>query len=372
MQSLAVVVIHSYLDPTLEAELGTIARAVGFEHVSLSHRVSPELGLLARTETTVLDAYLTPLLRDHFAALSEELPGSTLEAMQSSGGLIAAPLLTGPHAILSGPAGGLVSVGAIAGAAAAEKAIGFDMGGTSTDVSRWAGELPVVYEAEHAGLRVRAPMMDIHTIAAGGGSLCRVDGNRLAVGPESAGADPGPLVYGHPEARELTLTDVNVALGRLPVESIPLPAASRAGRGAPRRAGRTARDLRLTPRSAERRRRLRRRGQQRNGRGDPSGVHRPRPRRPRPRLGRLRRRGRAARLRHRPAARHPTLAVSPPGGGAERLRHRLGRSSEPRRTRCWASAARGDVPLRARGGLRGAGARGDRRADSNPAFRLAR
>ena len=221
MQSLAVVVIHSYLDPTLEAELGTIARAVGFEHVSLSHRVSPELGLLARTETTVLDAYLTPLIRDHFAALSEELPGSTLEAMQSSGGLIAAPLLTGPHAILSGPAGGLVSVGAIAGAAAAEKAIGFDMGGTSTDVSRWAGELPVVYEAEHAGLRVRAPMMDIHTIAAGGGSLCRVDGNRLAVGPESAGAEPGPLVYGHPEARELTLTDVNVALGRLPVDRFP-------------------------------------------------------------------------------------------------------------------------------------------------------
>ena len=176
------------------------------------------LGLLARAETTVLDAYLTPLIRDHFAALSEELPGSRLEAMQSSGGFIAAPMLRGPHAIVSGPAGGLVSVGAIARAAEVERAVGFDMGGTSTDVSRWAGELPVVYEAEHAGLRVRAPMMDIHTIAAGGGSLCRVDGGRLTVGPQSAGAQPGPLVYGHPEATELTLTDVNVVLGRLPAD----------------------------------------------------------------------------------------------------------------------------------------------------------
>ena len=223
--SIAVAVIHSYQNPELETEIGALAEAAGFSRVSLSHRVSPELGFLARTETTLLDAYLTPLLRSHFAALAAELPGSRLEAMQSSGGLVAAELLTGPHAILSGPAGGLVAVGAIARAAGVPSAIGFDMGGTSTDVSRWAGELPFVYEAELGGVRVRAPMLDIHTIAAGGGSLCRIDGARLTVGPESAGARPGPLVYGDPNAHELTLTDVNAILGRLPDDRFPFPLA---------------------------------------------------------------------------------------------------------------------------------------------------
>lgn len=225
IRSVAVAVIHSYQNPELELEVGALAETAGFSHVSLSHQVSPELGLLARTETTVLDAYLTPLLRGHFAALTSELPGSHLEAMQSSGGLVAAELLTGPRAILSGPAGGLVAVGAIAQRAGVPSAIGFDMGGTSTDVSRWAGALPKVYETELGGMRVRAPMMDIHTIAAGGGSVCRVDGHRLTVGPDSAGARPGPLVYGGPNAQELTLTDVNVVLGRLPGDRFPLPLA---------------------------------------------------------------------------------------------------------------------------------------------------
>lgn len=219
--SLAVVVIHSYLNPELELALGAAAEQAGFAHVSLSHRVSPELGLLGRADTTLLDAYLTPLLRRYVATLAAELPGSQLQAMQSSGGLVDATELTGPNAILSGPAGGLVASAHVARAAGAAEVIGFDMGGTSTDVSRWAGELPLVYETEIAGVRVRAPMVSVHTIAAGGGSICRVDGARLSVGPESAGARPGPLSYGDPSATELTLTDVNLLLGRLPTERFP-------------------------------------------------------------------------------------------------------------------------------------------------------
>lgn len=223
IESLAVVVIHSYLNPELELRVGAIAAHAGFEHVALSHRVSPERGLLARTDTTLLDAYLTPLLASHLLELSASLGGSTLLCMQSSGGLVAAAGLTGPHAILSGPAGGLVALGDTARRAGVARAVGLDMGGTSTDVSRWAGELPLVYETELAGVRVRAPMMDLHTIAAGGGSLCRVEGARLSVGPESAGARPGPLCYGDPAARELTLTDVNLLLGRLPPDRFPFP-----------------------------------------------------------------------------------------------------------------------------------------------------
>jgi len=219
--SLAVVVLHAYKNPELERWVGTVAARVGFEHVALSHRVSPELGLLARTDTTLLDAYLTPLLGSYLSELRSELAGSSLLCMQSSGGLVDAERLTGPHAILSGPAGGLVAVGEVARRAGAPEAIGFDMGGTSTDVSRWAGELPLVYEREIAGARVRAPMMDLETVAAGGGSICRVEGARLRVGPESAGAEPGPLAYGDPAASELTLTDANLLLGRLPPERFP-------------------------------------------------------------------------------------------------------------------------------------------------------
>ncbi|MBE7481265.1 MAG: hydantoinase B/oxoprolinase family protein [Polyangiaceae bacterium] len=223
VESLAVVVIHSYLNPELELQVGAVAARVGFEHVALSHRVSPERGLLARTDTTLLDAYLTPLLGSHLSELAAALRGSTLLCMQSSGGLVDAAGLTGPHAILSGPAGGLVALGDTARRAGVSRAVGLDMGGTSTDVSRWAGELPLDYETEIAGVRVRAPMMSVHTIAAGGGSECRVEGARLTVGPESAGAHPGPLCYGDPAARELTLTDVNLLLGRLPPDRFPFP-----------------------------------------------------------------------------------------------------------------------------------------------------
>ncbi len=221
LRSIAIVVLHAYRAPELEREIGAIAEEAGFEHVALSHEVAAEIGLLARGDTACVDAYLTPLLRDYVRALLAELPGSTLRIMQSSGGLTDAHRFRGPHAILSGPAGGVVAYAHVARSLGLERAIGFDMGGTSTDVSRWDGALERVYETETAGVRIRAPMMDIHTVAAGGGSLCRFDGFRLTVGPESAGADPGPLCYGHSEARELTLTDVNLALGRLRAERFP-------------------------------------------------------------------------------------------------------------------------------------------------------
>lgn len=219
--SLAVVVLNAHRNPELELLLGSLAERIGFEHIALSHRVSPELGLLARADTTVLDAYLTPVLREYIDALREELPGSTLLGMQSGGGLVDARHLSGPNAIFSGPAGGLVALGEVTTRSGRAPAIGFDMGGTSTDVSRFAGELPRLYETEVAGVRVRSPMMDVHTIAAGGGSICRFEAGRLSVGPDSAGARPGPLAYGDPAATELTLTDVNILLGRLPSAHFP-------------------------------------------------------------------------------------------------------------------------------------------------------
>ncbi len=223
LDSVAIVVLHAYAGGELEQELGELARQAGFSHVALSHEIAAEMGMLARGDTAMIDAYLTPLIRDYVATLLAELPGSTLRIMQSSGGLTDAHRFRGPNAILSGPAGGAVAAAAVARGASTDRAIGFDMGGTSTDVSRFDGEFDRVYEAEVAGVRVRAPMMSIHTVAAGGGSLCRYDGHTLSVGPESAGADPGPLCYGNPAARELSLTDVNLALGRLAPDRFPFP-----------------------------------------------------------------------------------------------------------------------------------------------------
>ncbi len=219
--SLAVVVIHAYKNPDLELEIGQTARAAGFGHVALSHECARELGMLSRGDTATIDAYLTPLLRSYLDTLQAELPGSSLRIMQSSGGLTEAARFRGPHAILSGPAGGVVGYARVAERTGFPRAIGFDMGGTSTDVSRYDGELDRCYEAEIAGVRVRAPMMSIHTVAAGGGSVCHFDGARMSVGPESTGAVPGPLCYGHPEARELAVTDVNLVLGRLQPDRFP-------------------------------------------------------------------------------------------------------------------------------------------------------
>ncbi len=215
LRSLAVAVIHAHRDGALEREIGAAAVAAGFEHVTLSHEVAGAQGLLARAETTVVDAYLTPLLRDYVALLLRELPGSELQIMQSSGDLTPARRFRGRDAVLSGPAGGVVACAAIAESLGLAQVIGFDMGGTSTDVTRWAGAYERRHEAEVAGVRVRTPMLAIHTVAAGGGSICRAAAGRLTVGPDSAGAEPGPLCYGRAGATALTITDVNLALGRL-------------------------------------------------------------------------------------------------------------------------------------------------------------
>ncbi|HSJ96158.1 MAG TPA: hydantoinase B/oxoprolinase family protein [Myxococcota bacterium] len=228
-EAVACVAIHAPAHPSVEEGWAAAARASGFPYVAASHEVANELGLLARGETTVADAYLTPLLRRHVAALGRALPGARLRFMQSSGGLTDGARFRGPTALLSGPAGGVVGAGRVARAAGCAEAIGFDMGGTSTDVSLLRdGEAERAFETVVAGLRVRAPMVLVHTVAAGGGSLCRFDGFRLTVGPESAGADPRPLCYGRHGpggerlARELALTDVNVFLGRLPPDRFPI------------------------------------------------------------------------------------------------------------------------------------------------------
>jgi 5-oxoprolinase (ATP-hydrolysing) len=223
LESVAIAVLHDYREGSLERELGELARSAGFPHVALSHELCPELGFLSRADTAVVDAYLTPSLGRYLRALEDELPESRLLVMQSSGALSQPARCRGPSAILSGPAGGVIACAHVSRSLGNKALIGLDMGGTSTDVCRFSGELDVRHEHEVAGVRVRAPMLVVHTIAAGGGSLCRYDGHRLSVGPESAGARPGPLCYGDPDARELTLTDVNLALGRLLPDEFPFP-----------------------------------------------------------------------------------------------------------------------------------------------------
>jgi 5-oxoprolinase (ATP-hydrolysing) len=230
IHSLAVTLLHAHREPTLEEQVAKLAKELGFPYVVASHEIAREIGLLARSETTAVDAYLTPLLRDHAAALSRELPGSRLRFMQSSGGLTEAGHFRGPAALLSGPAGGVVGAAQVAAEAGFARAVGFDMGGTSTDVSLVTrGEVDRAFETVVGGVRVKSPMLRIHTVAAGGGSLCRFDGFRLTVGPESAGADPGPLCYGRlggdglPLADTLALTDVNLHLGRILPDRFPFP-----------------------------------------------------------------------------------------------------------------------------------------------------
>lgn len=223
INSAAVVLLHAHKSGLAECQVRDAAKRAGLQHVALSHEVSNEIGLLARGDTTLVDAYLTPLLRDYLRNVCDALPESSVRLMQSSGGLTAAQRLRGPNAILSGPAGGVVAYSAIARATGYDQVIGFDMGGTSTDVSRFAGEFERSYENEVSGVRLRAPMLAIHTVAAGGGSICRYDGQRFTVGPDSAGARPGPLCYGSPDADALTVTDVNLVLGRLPTDRFPFP-----------------------------------------------------------------------------------------------------------------------------------------------------
>jgi 5-oxoprolinase (ATP-hydrolysing) len=215
----AIVFLHGFQHAAHELAAEALARATGFTQVSVSHRVSPLMKLVPRGDTTVVDAYLSPVLRRYVDGVAKEMPGVRLLFMQSSGGLTEASRFQGKDAILSGPAGGIVGMALSARAAGHDRVIGFDMGGTSTDVSHYAGEYERAFETEIAGVRVRAPMMNIHTIAAGGGSIIRFDGARLRVGPGSAGANPGPACYrrGGP----LTITDAHVLLGRIQPEFFP-------------------------------------------------------------------------------------------------------------------------------------------------------
>jgi 5-oxoprolinase (ATP-hydrolysing) len=220
IRAVAVVFMHGYRFPQHERAFAQLAREIGFTQVSVSHEVSPLVKLVGRGDTTVVDAYLSPVLRKYVDQVAGDLGESVrLLFMQSNGGLVEARRFLGKDAILSGPAGGIVGMVSTATEAGADRVIGFDMGGTSTDVSHYAGELERTFETVVAGVRIRAPMMHIHTVAAGGGSICRFDGMRLRVGPESAGAIPGPACYrrGGP----LTVTDCNVMLGRLQAEFFP-------------------------------------------------------------------------------------------------------------------------------------------------------
>ena len=213
IRACAIVFLHGFRHAAHELAAEALALAAGYTQVSVSHRVSPLMKLVPRGDTTVVDAYLSPVLRRYVEGVAQEMPGVRLLFMQSSGGLTEASRFQGKDAILSGPAGGIVGMALSARAAGHDRVIGFDMGGTSTDVSHYAGEYERAFETEVAGVRVRAPMMNIHTIAAGGGSIIHFDGARLRVGPGSAGANPGPASYrrGGP----LTITDANVFLGRI-------------------------------------------------------------------------------------------------------------------------------------------------------------
>ncbi|NMO35131.1 5-oxoprolinase [Streptomyces sp. GMY01] len=213
IRAVAVVCLHSHLHPAHERAVGELAARVGFPQISLSSEVSPLMKLVPRGDTAVVDAYLSPVLRRYVRHVADDLHGVRLMFMQSNGGLTEAGRFRGKDAILSGPAGGIVGMARMSRLAGYERVIGFDMGGTSTDVSHYAGAYGRVFTTRIAGVRLRAPMLDIHTVAAGGGSVLHFDGARYRVGPDSAGADPGPACYrgGGP----LTVTDANVMLGRI-------------------------------------------------------------------------------------------------------------------------------------------------------------
>jgi 5-oxoprolinase (ATP-hydrolysing) len=220
IDALAIVLMHGWRWSDHETRLAEIARELGFTQVSASHDVAPLIKLVGRGDTTVVDAYLSPVLRRYVDRVAAGRPGPTeLRFMQSNGGLAEATTFRGKDAILSGPAGGVVGMVAASAPYGNERLIGFDMGGTSTDVSHYAGRFELADESVVAGVRIRAPMMQIHTVAAGGGSICRFDGMRFRVGPESAGANPGPACYRN--GGPLTVTDCNLFLGRIDPAQFP-------------------------------------------------------------------------------------------------------------------------------------------------------
>lgn len=224
IRAVAIVFMHAYAYPQHEIQAAKIAQDVGFTQVSTSHEVSPLMKFVGRGDTTVVDAYLSPILRRYVQQVADELgldesSDTRLMFMMSSGGLTAADRFQGKDAILSGPAGGVVGAVETSRLAGFNEIIGFDMGGTSTDVSHYAGDLERAFDTEVAGVRMRAPMMRIHTVAAGGGSILHYENNRYVVGPDSAGANPGPACYrrGGP----LTVTDANVMVGKLQAQNFP-------------------------------------------------------------------------------------------------------------------------------------------------------
>ncbi|QTR49570.1 hydantoinase B/oxoprolinase family protein [Candidatus Thiothrix anitrata] len=219
LRSVAILFMHAYRYPQHETLVAAIAREIGFTQISTSQAVSPLIKFVGRGDTTVVDAYLSPVLRRYVEQVARELPDTKLFFMQSNGGLTHADHFAGKDAILSGPAGGVVGMVQTAQAAGFDKLIGFDMGGTSTDVCHFAGEYERTLESHIAGARIRAPMMLIHTVAAGGGSILHFDGQRFRVGPDSAGANPGPAAYRR--GGELTITDCNVLLGKLQADYFP-------------------------------------------------------------------------------------------------------------------------------------------------------
>jgi 5-oxoprolinase (ATP-hydrolysing) len=242
VESVAICLLHSFANSEHEELVERIVRESGFTEVSTSSRLSPLIKIVSRGDTTVMDAYLNPILREYVQKLRQSISGaesrvksresragkrdsekdhSTLKIMTSAGGLVDADRFVGKDSILSGPAGGVIGFSRVAQQAGFEKSIGFDMGGTSTDVSRFDGSYELEYETQKAGVRVVAPMLAIETVAAGGGSVCQFDGVKLAVGPDSAGADPGPACYGR--GGPLTVTDLNLFLGKILPSRFPFP-----------------------------------------------------------------------------------------------------------------------------------------------------
>lgn len=221
IDSLAICLINGYANGLHEKRIGEIAAEIGFANISLSHEVTPTIKAVSRGDTTVVDAYLNPVLASYVQSIRNAAPQTDLKLLTSAGGLADPDFFSGKDSILSGPAGGVVGFAAAAKATGFTRSIGFDMGGTSTDVARHAGEFEYEYETEKGGVRIVAPMMAIETVAAGGGSVCRFDGVKLIVGPESAGADPGPACYG--KGGPLTVTDCNVFLKRIAIDHFPFP-----------------------------------------------------------------------------------------------------------------------------------------------------
>lgn len=221
VESVAICLLHAFANSEHEQIVERIAYEVGFAEISTSSRLSPLIRIVSRGDTTVADAYLNPILRDYVERLRKSLGESKLRMMTSAGGLVDADHFVGKDSILSGPAGGVIGFSRVARQSGFDKSLGFDMGGTSTDVSRFDGQYELEFETQKAGVRIVAPMLAIETVAAGGGSVCSFDGVRLFVGPQSAGADPGPACYGR--GGPLTVTDINVFLGRVLPQHFPFP-----------------------------------------------------------------------------------------------------------------------------------------------------